>query len=113
PGDEVASVLGVCTAGSALGGFMGRLVTGIAAEHIGWRGAFLELAGVELVGALVAARYLPPERRFVPAAGLASALRTMLRHFRSARIVITFGIGFSILFTFVALFTYVSFHLAA
>jgi predicted MFS family arabinose efflux permease len=113
PADEVASVLGVYTAGSALGGFMGRFVSGIAAEHIGWRGAFLVLAGVELVGALVAARYLPPERRFVPAAGLANALRTMVRHFRDPRIVVTFGIGFSILFTFVALFTYVSFHLAA
>jgi predicted MFS family arabinose efflux permease len=113
PGDEVASVLGIYTAGSALGGFMGRLVTGIAAEHIGWRGAFLVLAGVELVGALVAARYLPPERRFVPTAGLAGALRTMIRHFGNPRIVVTFGIGFTILFTFVALFTYVSFHLAA
>ena len=113
PTDEVASVLGVYTAGSALGGFLGRLVTGIAAEHIGWRGAFLVLAGAELVGALVAARYLPPERHFAATAGLASALRTMLRHFRNPRIVVTFGIGFTILFTFVALFTYVSFHLAA
>ena len=113
PANEVASVLGVYTAGSVLGGFSGRFIAGLAAEHFGWRGAFLVLAGVELVGALVAARYLPPERRFVPAAGLASALGTMVRHFRNARIVVTFGIGFAILFSFVALFTYVSFRLAA
>jgi predicted MFS family arabinose efflux permease len=113
PPSEVASVLGVYTAGSVLGGFSGRFIAGLAAEHFGWRGAFLVLAGVELIGALVAARYLPPERRFVPAAGLASALGTMIRHFRNVRIVATFAIGFAILFVFVALFTYVSFHLAA
>lgn len=113
PAREVAPVLGVYTAGSVLGGFLGRFIAGLAAEHFGWRGAFLVLAAVELAGALVAARYLPPERRFVPAAGFASAIGTMLRHLRNARILATFAVGFAILFNFVALFTYVSFHLAA
>ena len=113
PPGEVASVLGVYTAGSVLGGFSGRFIAGLAAEHFGWRGAFLVLAGIELIGALVAARYLPAERRFVPASGFASALGTMIRHFRNTRILATFAIGFAILFSFVALFTYVSFHLAA
>lgn len=113
PAEEVAPVLGVYTAGSVLGGFLGRFIAGLAAEHFGWRGAFLVLAGIELIGALVAARFLPPERRFVAAAGFASAIATMLRHFRNARILATFAIGFAILFSFVALFTYVSFHLAA
>jgi predicted MFS family arabinose efflux permease len=113
PADEIVSVLGVYTAGSALGGFLGRFVSGIGADQMGWRGAYLLLAGIALVGALVATRYLPPERRFVASTGLASMLRTMLRHFKNARIVATFGIGFAILFTFVAFFTYVSFHLAA
>jgi predicted MFS family arabinose efflux permease len=113
PPDEVASALGVYTAGSVLGGFSGRFIAGMAAEHLGWRGAFLVLAGIELIGALVAARYLPLERRFVPASGLVSALGTMLRHFRNPRILATFAIGFAILFSFVALFTYVGFHLAA
>jgi len=112
PPIEVSSVLGVYTAGSALGGFMGRLISGFAADHIGWRGAYLVLAGIELVAALVVMRYLPPERRFVPMSGLANALRTMGRHLTNPRILVTFGIGFAILFTFVALFTYVSFHLA-
>jgi MFS transporter, YNFM family, putative membrane transport protein len=113
PPDDLASVLGVYTAGSAFGGFLGRFVSGFAADYLGWRGAFLVLAALALAGALVAARYLPPERRFVPAQGLASALRAMLRHFRDARIVVTFAIGFAILFTFAALFNYATFYLAA
>ncbi|MBL8661599.1 MAG: MFS transporter [Candidatus Odyssella sp.] len=113
PAHEVAPVLGVYTAGTVLGGFLGRFIAGLAAEHFGWRGAFLVLAGIELIGALVAARYLPPERRFAPAPGFASALGTMIGHLRNARIVATFAIGFAILFSFIALFTYVSFHLAA
>lgn len=113
PPGEIASVLGVYTAGSAFGGFLGRFVSGFAADLVGWRGAFLVLAALALAGAAVAARYLPAERRFVPAQGLVSALRAMLRHFRDARIVVTFAIGFAILFTFAALFNYAVFHLAA
>jgi MFS transporter, YNFM family, putative membrane transport protein len=113
PPDDLASVLGVYTAGSAFGGFLGRFVSGVAADYFGWRGAFLVLAALALAGALVAARYLPPERRFVPAQGFVSALRAMLRHFRDARIIVTFAIGFAILFTFAALFNYVTFYLAA
>ncbi len=113
PANEIVSVVGIYTSGTVLGGFSGRFIAGLAAEHLGWRGAFLVLAGFELVGALVAARYLPAERRFVPASGLGSALGTMRRHLANARIVATFGIGFTILFSFVALFTYVSFLLAA
>jgi len=113
PADEVAPVLAVYTAGSAFGGFLGRFLSGLLADHFGWPAAYLALAGLDLIAALVAARYLPPERRFVPAAGFASMLRAILRQVRDARVLVTFGIGFAILFTFAALFTYVNFHLAA
>jgi predicted MFS family arabinose efflux permease len=113
PPDEVAPVLAVYTAGSALGGFLGRFLAGLLTDHFGWRAAFLALAALGLIAALVAARYLPRERRFVPAAGIASVVRAMLRQVRDARVLVTFGIGFAILFTFAALFTYVNFHLAA
>ncbi len=113
PADAVASVIGIYTAGAALGGFLGRFVAGIAADQLGWRAAFVVLAVIDLAGAAIIARYLPAERKFVPAASLAASLRAMGRHLANARLLATFAVGFAILFAFVAVFTYVSFHLAA
>ncbi|MCW5773377.1 MAG: MFS transporter [Rhodospirillaceae bacterium] len=113
PAGEVPSVIGVYTSGSALGGFLGRFITGIAAEHFGWRGAFLLMAAIELAGALVIARYLPAERGFVAGGGIGPSLRAMGRHLRNPRLLATFGVGFAILFGMVATFTYVNFYLAA
>jgi predicted MFS family arabinose efflux permease len=113
PPGEVATAIGLYTAGSALGGFLGRFVTGLVAEHLGWQAAYVALAGIDLAGAAVIARYLPAESRFVAAAGLAPSLRAMARHLRDRRLLATFGAGFAILFAFVAVFSYVNFRLAA
>jgi len=45
--------------------------------------------------------------------GIATSARQMLQHLKSPRLVATYAIGFGVLFNFVAVFTYVSFHLAA
>ena len=113
PPGEVASMIGIYTADSAFGGFLGRFLTGLAADHLGWQTAFIVLAAIDLAGAAIIARYLPSERRFVAAAGMAPSLHAMIRHLRNPRLLATFAAGFAILFAFVAIFTYVSFHLAA
>src|SRR5262249_2313120 len=56
---------------------------------------------------------LPPERRFVPSPGLAIALRQMMRHLRNLQLMAAYAVGFGVLFGFLAVFTYVNFHLAA
>ncbi len=113
PVDEIPAVTGLYIAGSGLGGFLGRFLTGLASEAWGWREAFLALAAINLICAAVVALYLPGERRFVRAAGLSSSFRMMLRHATDPRLLATFAVGFSVLFAFVASFTYVSFYLAA
>ena len=45
PARDVAGVAGIYIAGSSIGGFCGRFVPGVLADIIGWRGAFLALAG--------------------------------------------------------------------
>ena len=45
--------------------------------------------------------------------GLAASARQMLRHLRNPQLLATYAIGFGVLFNFIAVFTYVSFHLAA
>jgi len=113
PPSEVAGVAGIFISGSSLGGFCGRFIPGILADVAGWRSAFLVPAGLVLVGAVLVAAFLPYETRFVRSEGLATSARQMLRHFRNPQLLATYAVGFGVLFNFIAVFTYVSFHLAA
>jgi MFS transporter, YNFM family, putative membrane transport protein len=113
PPAKVAGVAGIYVAGSSIGGFSGRFIPGLLGDLIGWRGAFLALAGLSLACALAVALWLPRESKFVRSAGLRASARQMLRHLREPQLVATYAIGFGVLFNFIAVFTYVSFHLAA
>ena len=113
PPAQVAGVAGLYIAGSSIGGFCGRFVPGVLGDLIGWRGAFLALAGLSLICAIAIALLLPREKGFVRSEGLAASGRHMLRHLRDPQLVATYAIGFGVLFNFIAVFTYVSFHLAA
>ena len=113
PPAQVAGIAGIYIAGSSLGGFSGRFVPGVLGDLFGWRAAFLALAGLSLVGAIMVGLLLPREKRFVRSHGLSASTRQMRRHLKNPQLVATYGIGFGVLFNFIAVFTYVSFHLAA
>ena len=113
PPAEVPGVAGIYIAGSSLGGFCGRFIPGVLHDLIGWRGGFLALAALSLAGALILASLLPREKSFVRSDDLGASARQMLRHLKNPQLLATYAIGFGVLFNFVAVFTYVSFHLAA
>jgi YNFM family putative membrane transporter len=113
PPAEVPGVAGIYIAGSSLGGFCGRFIPGVLDDLIGWRGGFLALAALSLAGALILAWLLPREKSFVRSDDLGASARQMLRHLKKPQLLATYAIGFGVLFNFVAVFTYVSFHLAA
>ncbi|MFN3657605.1 MAG: MFS transporter [Pseudolabrys sp.] len=112
PAHEATAVAGVYTSGASLGGFSGRFVTGILADLIGWRNAFLVLAAVAVVCALAVAALLPKERKFVRSAGFLASAKQMFGHFRNPQLIATYAVGFGVLFNFIATFTYISFRLA-
>jgi predicted MFS family arabinose efflux permease len=113
PAREATTVAGIYSSASSLGGFSGRMVTGILADLVGWRIGFFALAVIACAGALGVAVLLPTERRFVRSEGLVASGKQMLAHFRNGQLVATFAVGFGVLFNFICTFTYVSFHLAA
>ena len=113
PRDRIAGVTATYTTGSILGGFLGRFLSGWIGEYGGWRLAFLVLAALNLACAIIVVAMLPRERNFVRAEGLIHSVTMMARHFRDARLVATFAVGFGVLFCFVTLFTFMNFYLAA
>ena len=113
PAARVAGVAGIYIAGSSLGGFCGRFLPGLLSDLFGWRPAFLALAGLSLAGALMVVLLLPKEKGFIRSPGLFASAQQMLRHLKNPQLLATYGIGFGVLFNFIAVFTYVCFHLAA
>jgi predicted MFS family arabinose efflux permease len=113
PAREATAAAGFYTSGASLGGFSGRLFTGLLADLVGWRYAFDVLAAMTLAGAVLVALLLPRERKFVRSQGLIASGKQMLRHLRDPQLLATYAVGFGVLFNFIATFTYISFRLAA
>jgi YNFM family putative membrane transporter len=113
PPREATTAAGIYSSGSSLGGFTGRLITGLLADLIGWRAGFIALAVIAFAGAIATIFLLPYERKFVRSEGLLASGRQMLAHFRNGQLLATYAVGFGVLFNFICTFTYVSFHLAA
>jgi predicted MFS family arabinose efflux permease len=99
--------------GTILGGFTGRLVAGLVAADANWHMSFVALAilGFAVAGALRA--WLPPERSRAHHHGDTEYGSSLMQHLRNPQLVATYAIGFCVLFTQVAMFTYVTFYLAA
>jgi YNFM family putative membrane transporter len=110
PGTLRAAV-GAVIAASVAGGLLGRVASGLVAEHAGWRSAFLVSAGITAAGALGMALELP--RGGPPGAHWRGAFRGMVRHLGDRRLLGGFALGFCLFFAFIAVFTYLPYRLAA
>jgi MFS transporter, YNFM family, putative membrane transport protein len=102
--------------GTIMGGFSGRAIAGFVAADATWRLSFVALAGLTLALATGLLVWLPVERSFPRARPSAKApshgVHDVAHLFRNQQLLATFAIGFCVLFTQVAMFTYVTFHLA-
>jgi len=112
-GGGVARMTATYVGGTVMGGFSGRFITGHLAESLGWRGAYVSLAVLNLVGALLVLWLLPASRHFVPNRNVSGVLATLQRHLRNKRLMAACAVGFCVLFSLVGTFTYVNFYLAA
>ena len=110
---EAARVTSLYAIGAIVGGFFGRFASGWLTELFGWRVALLGLAGATLVAGLVIARCLPPERRFRPALGWQGSLNGYRDQFNNSQVMATCLVGFGVLFSLVAAFTFVTLYLAS
>ncbi len=100
-------------AGTVIGGFLGRFLCGLIAAHWQWRTAFLVLAALNLVGAVMVRSWLPPAKHFVRTEHLRQAWEQSREHLRNPRLLANFGMGATALFALVGCFTYANFYLAA
>ncbi|QMV18572.1 MFS transporter [Granulicella sp. 5B5] len=115
PAHLVPRVMSAYVAGTVFGGFSGRLLGGLIADHLGWRPVFFILGAIGLVGALLTHRLLPAahasthsHKHHKPA----SPYAPLLANLRNPRLLATFGIGFCMLFTLISVFSFITFYLS-
>ena len=113
-GARAATTTAAYVTGTVIGGFIGRVVSGQAAAVWGWRASFLSIGVLSLGCAGILAWQLPPDRVAHPAHMTPDAPSARLWSRLTARTLLgTYAAGFCVLFTQIAMFTYVTFHLAA
>ncbi len=118
PPDRVALIMSFYVSGTALGGLIGRVSSGILADWFSWRVSFLVLGTAALAGAAAVAAWLPQGQRRAGAGAQNSFSWPVLVQqvgilFRNRRLIATFAVGFNVLFSLVGVFTWITFHLSA
>jgi YNFM family putative membrane transporter len=110
---QAPRVTALYVSGTVLGGFAGRVLSGFLGERGDWRVSFVILGLATAIGALAAARAMPTSRHFLRQTDWSQSLSAFIRHLRNPRLIATYAVGFCVLFSLVATFTYITFHLAA
>ena len=122
PPNRVALIMSFYVSGTALGGFIGRVSSGVLADRFSWRVSFLVLGTLALTGAAAVAAWLPRGSSRLPSHATSRASATLSRSalfhqvgalFGSRRLIATFAVGFNVLFSMVGVFTWITFHLSA
>ncbi len=111
-GAHVGRAMSAYVSGSVLGGFGGRYISGLVAQHFRWEHAFLVIGIINLAGAVVVQRTLPKPKHFVRAANVRNSAIEMLHHLHNPQLLAVYGMAFAVLFSLVGAFTYTNFHLA-
>ena len=110
--DDTASALAAYVTGNVMSNLVGRVMAAAVTHSIGLRGNFYAFAALNLAGAALVyfglARTAPMRAMTTSMGGAFVVLRA---HLHNPALRTSFGIGFLILFAFIATFTYVNFVL--
>ncbi len=117
PRHRIPQVVSIYVSGTVLGGFLGRIFTGVAATHHlfpfiapSWRNGFAAIGALDIIFGFLLWRWLPPDS---PLPEGSDEETNVTRHLRNPQLLATYAVGFNVLFTLVATFTYITFYLAA
>jgi len=99
---------------NALGGMIGRVLTGYITEHFTWEAAFYILAAMGMVIFVITLFTLPPSRNFIPTnTSFTKDIEGFLYHFKNPSLIVVFGLGIVLQLSFTGVWTYLPFHLTA
>ena len=114
PADVAGRAIAAYIGGNVLGGFLGRYVAAIVAARANWHVAFVVLGATSVAGGCVvlAAWSCRGPSKFVRRAWFGAAFGSIGRFLTMGRMLATYAVGSSILFSLIAAFTYATFYLS-
>ncbi len=105
----MGSAMSAYVAGTAVGGFSGRMVAAVVAQHSNWQMAYVVLGILNLLGGIAIWALLPADTAKSRAR---SGAHSFVQHLKNPSLIATYTAGFCVLFTLASTFTYVNFYLA-
>src|SRR5699024_3533896 len=108
--------IGVATAlyisSNALGGMLGRVLTGYITDHYSWESAFYFLGILGLIILIMVFVILPKSRFFESSAvPFTKDIEGFLIHLKNPALLLIFGLGIVLQFSFTGIWTYLPFYL--
>ncbi|WP_206884900.1 MFS transporter [Alicyclobacillus mali (ex Roth et al. 2021)] len=105
--------MGLYISGNTLGGLLGRVLIGVAADHTSWRIGMMMFGGVSLILSAYVAWSLPTSRHFVPRRDGVSDILSRFGHaVKRPELDALYLVGGLLMGGFVSLYTYMGFRLA-
>ncbi len=107
--------MGLYVAGTAFGGMIGRVGTGMLADYVSWRFALAAIGVAGLASAAGFVLLLPASRNFVRRRGFDAHyhLGAWSGHLRHSALALLFAVGFLVMGAFVTVYNYAGFRLMA
>lgn len=110
---RIGSAMSAYVTGNIIGGVSGRFLSGLIAVHFGWRWVFITLGVLNLACGIAISMWMPKSLHFIREKNVFNSVRAIGQHLRNPHLQAAYAIGFNVLFSIVATFTYVNFYLAA
>ncbi|WP_093133212.1 MFS transporter [Salinibacillus kushneri] len=99
---------------NALGGMVGRVMTGYLSDHVSWENAFYILGAVGFIVLLAVLFMLPDSRFFTPSkATFSEDMKGFFYHFKNPGLLFICGIGVVLQLSFTGIWTYLPFYMEA
>lgn len=111
---NIAYATALYISSNALGGMIGRVLTGFLTDTFSWQTAFFFFAATGLVLFAAVWMLLPPSQNFKPStASFRKDIEGFLFHLKNPALLVVFGLGAILQISFTGVWTYLPFYLEA
>lgn len=104
--------MGLYISGNSFGGLAGRIIMGSMTDHFSWKLGMISLGLLSLVISIYFVVSLPESKHFEPRKlQLRTLTSSLVSHLKDPSMLTLYGIGFTLMASFVTLYNYISFKL--